>query len=228
MANCRKPLESALKTFVFFLVSQPLIYLLQVPFSSVGWQIFNYYRTWFIWTLCTFPMAFIGWYITKRNWLGVLILAPVLAFLGMTAWQCGAECVRSFPRMLIAALFCVAQIVVYVLAFFPKAWQKAAGIVIPVAAAVIVAVTTPKTALSVADTLPGKPSFSQEAGITVEDPSIADIRLTVPEEGRVYVITGKHGTTVFTVTDGTQERRYLLEVYEDGGTDRIRITPVDE
>lgn len=30
----KKPLESALKTFVFFLISQPLIYLLQVPFSA--------------------------------------------------------------------------------------------------------------------------------------------------------------------------------------------------
>ena len=30
MANCKKPLESALKTFVFFLISQPLIYLFQV------------------------------------------------------------------------------------------------------------------------------------------------------------------------------------------------------
>ena len=36
MANCKKPLESALKTFVFFVVSQPLIYLFQVPFSEMG------------------------------------------------------------------------------------------------------------------------------------------------------------------------------------------------
>lgn len=48
MSNCKKPLESALKAFVFFLVSQPLIYLIQVPFSSMGWSLFGYYRTWFI------------------------------------------------------------------------------------------------------------------------------------------------------------------------------------
>ena len=29
MANCKTPLDSALKTFVFFLISQPLIYLFQ-------------------------------------------------------------------------------------------------------------------------------------------------------------------------------------------------------
>ena len=44
MANCRKPLEAALKTFVFFLVSQPLIYLFQVPFSWMGWGLFGYYE----------------------------------------------------------------------------------------------------------------------------------------------------------------------------------------
>ena len=37
IANCEKPLEAALKTFVFFLISQPLIYLIQVPFSELGW-----------------------------------------------------------------------------------------------------------------------------------------------------------------------------------------------
>ena len=48
MSNCKKPLESALKTFVFFLISQPLIYLLQVPFSWMGWGLFQYYKYWFI------------------------------------------------------------------------------------------------------------------------------------------------------------------------------------
>ena len=50
MVNCKKPLEAALKTFVFFLVSQPLIYLFQVPFYEGGWGIFMYYRFWILWT----------------------------------------------------------------------------------------------------------------------------------------------------------------------------------
>ena len=48
MANTKKPLESALKTFVFFLISQPLIYLLQVPFSILGWQILHFYLNWIV------------------------------------------------------------------------------------------------------------------------------------------------------------------------------------
>lgn len=36
IVNCKKPLEAALKTFVFFLISQPLVYLIQVPFNGMG------------------------------------------------------------------------------------------------------------------------------------------------------------------------------------------------
>ena len=43
MANTDSPKDSALKVFVFFLISQPLIYLFQVPFTELGWSIFRYY-----------------------------------------------------------------------------------------------------------------------------------------------------------------------------------------
>ncbi len=66
ICNSKNYLDSALKCFIFFLISQPLIYLIQVPFSSMGWKLFKYYRYWFIWTLFTIPMGFIGYYIKKR------------------------------------------------------------------------------------------------------------------------------------------------------------------
>ena len=44
ISNCKTPKEAAAKTFVFFLISQPLIYLLQVPFSWQGWGLFHYYK----------------------------------------------------------------------------------------------------------------------------------------------------------------------------------------
>lgn len=133
MSNCKKPLESALKTFVFFLVSQPLIYLFQVPFSWLGWGIFSFYKTWLIWTVLTLPGAFVGWFITKRNWLSVLILSPVLAFLGYTLFDCASACLTGFPQYLLAALFCLAQIVLYIAAFLPKRAQKLVGALIPAA-----------------------------------------------------------------------------------------------
>ena len=60
--NSKSNLDSALKCFVFFLISQPLVYLLQVPFSWQGWGLFKYYRYWFLWTVLCFPMGFIGYY----------------------------------------------------------------------------------------------------------------------------------------------------------------------
>jgi hypothetical protein len=63
IVNCKKPLEAALKTFIFFLISQPLVYLIQVPFNSLGFGLFGYYPYWFKITLLTLPGAYIGWYI---------------------------------------------------------------------------------------------------------------------------------------------------------------------
>lgn len=127
MANCKTPLESARKTFVFFLVSQPLIYLFQVPFSDMGWQILHYYYNWIVWTLLTFPMAFVGWFIGKKNWLSVLIFAPVFAYLGYMAYGYGLESVTGFPHHLIAALFCLFQIILYILVFSPISGRSSWG-----------------------------------------------------------------------------------------------------
>ncbi len=44
IANSKSPVDSALKCFVFFLISQPLVYLIQVPFSWQGWHLFSYYK----------------------------------------------------------------------------------------------------------------------------------------------------------------------------------------
>lgn len=131
MANCKKPLESAVKVFVFFLVSQPLIYLLQVPFSWQGWGLFRYYGHWFILTLLTFPAAFVGWYLNKRNWLSVLILAPVLALLGSVVDSSVSETISNFPHLLLTAVFCLLQIAAYVLAFCPRISQKLIALAVP-------------------------------------------------------------------------------------------------
>ena len=143
MANCRKPLESALKTFVFFLVSQPLIYLLQVPFSWQGWGLFRYYPYWFVLTLFTFPAAFIGWYIRRKNWLSVLIFAPVLVYLGLVLRMGIEGLTAAFPHLLIMALFCLMQILIYVFVFFPKVPQKLVGFAIPVITVIVLVLIAP-------------------------------------------------------------------------------------
>ena len=67
--NSKSPLESALKCFVFFLISQPIVYLVQVPFNPLGWGIMSYYKNWILWTIATIPMGYIGHYLKKdKGW----------------------------------------------------------------------------------------------------------------------------------------------------------------
>ena len=228
MANCKKPLESALKTFVFFLISQPLIYLIQVPFSALGWGLFRYYRYWFIWTLLTLPVAFVGWYINKRNWLSVLIFSPVLAFLGYTVFECGSQCLKSFPHLLVSALFCILQIALYVIAFFPDVKQKIVGILIPVIAMIVLAVIVPKVDITITEPLPGDPSFSEDAEVYVESSDFANIHMHSLKDGIVYIKANDYGTTTMTITDGGKEYRYTIEIYDDNGVVRSRITPLGQ
>jgi len=127
IANAKSPLDSALKTFVFFLISQPLIYLLQVPFSWQGWGLFQYYKYWFILTLCTFPAAYIGWDIRKKNWLSLLILMPMIVLLAVTCEDGLKHVIHQFPNLLIMVVFCILQVFLYLYAFTEKISQKIVG-----------------------------------------------------------------------------------------------------
>lgn len=229
MANCGKPLESALKTFVFFLISQPLIYLLQVPFSEQGWGILHYYYNWILWTLLTFPMAFAGWFITKRNWLSVLIFAPVLGYLGVMAFGYGREAIQSFPRYVLAALFCLGQIAAYIIAFFPDRKQKLAGIAIPVItviAATVISMSASQIETGLTKILPGEPSFSAEATIESDDASIANVDFVSREDGLVFIRAHAYGTATLTVVDGEETLQYTLEIYNEDRAPQMRLTPL--
>ena len=106
--NCKKPIEASLKTFVFFLISQPLIYLIQVPFSNLGWNIFMYYPRWLVLTILTIPGAFIAWYVKKDNLLSALILSVATAFLTYQGMYYLPYVRNHFPFYSLAFIFCFA------------------------------------------------------------------------------------------------------------------------
>ena len=227
MSNCKAPLESALKTFVFFLVSQPLIYLLQVPFSSRGWGIFGYYGYWFMLTLATFPMAYAGWYIKKRSWLSALILSPVLAYMGLTLYDRCSFCMRHFPHYIVTCIFCILQAAVYVFVFFPHGWyKKLIGLLIPVAAAAVMAFSAPQAGVDATAFLPDDPVLSEQAVIITGEGGFADISIRSTGENSMLRITAeRYGTMAFSIMDGDREYSYTLTVYEDEeGHSQIRIT----
>lgn len=115
ICNSKSKLDSALKCFVFFLISQPLIYLLQVPFSWQGWHLFLYYKYWFIWTILTIPMGFIGYYIKKDNIFSAIILLPMLVLLSLTGLSYFNSAYHNFPHHLLSGMFCFTAITLIIL-----------------------------------------------------------------------------------------------------------------
>lgn len=128
--NCKSAKEAAIKTFVFFLISQPLIYLLQVPFSYLGWRIFMYYPRWFVATILTLPGAAVAYLVKKQNWLSVAILSVATGYLSLASANYTRRCLRNFPSGIVGAIFCMASAIVLALALFDKKKHKIAAIVI--------------------------------------------------------------------------------------------------
>lgn len=116
--NCEKPLEAACKTFTFFLISQPLVYLVQVPFNKMGFGLFQYYPPWALLTVFTFPAAIVAWYLKKKNLLSVVILAAAQLVLGYCLFFFCPTVISFFPHMLLTVLFIIAQLVIYPLVCF--------------------------------------------------------------------------------------------------------------
>lgn len=128
--NCEKPIEASAKTFVFFLISQPLIYLFQVPFSYLGWQIFMFYPKWFIFTLLTIPGAFIAWFIKKDNILSSLILSAATAYLAFQAVYFIPSLINNFPKNLLSVIFCICLAYVLIFALLKKKINRIISIII--------------------------------------------------------------------------------------------------
>ena len=126
--NAKSNKDSALKCFIFFLISQPLIYLVEVPFSHLGWQLFRYYKYWFIWTILTIPMGYIGYYIKKDKWYGLLILLPMLILLGMGVNTSLSSFIYSFPHHLINLVFVILSLIIYPLVLFNNKKIKYIGL----------------------------------------------------------------------------------------------------
>lgn len=222
MVNCKSPLEAACKVFVFFLVSQPLIYLFQVPFSWQGWGLFSYYPRWFVLTLATFPASWVGWFIRKRDWRSALILFPVMLLLGVHGASFFQTAAQRFPQFLLAGLFCLGQMVLYAVLFLPKPALWLTGAVLPAVIVLVYTLAQPPLSLNVTYDL--DEAFSEEAVLTVSDGDMARIQLIDPAEGTLYLYVHKYGTTTLTVTDGETVNTYTLHVYYDKGVARVEIT----
>ena len=135
--NSKSAKDSALKCFIFFLISQPLVYIVQDVINHSN-LLFTYYRFWVIWTIACIPMGFIGYYMKKDKWWGLLILIPMLLLTGEECAGYLSETMFSFPRHLLTTLFCISALIIYPLAIFNNKKVKTIGVVISVLIIIIV------------------------------------------------------------------------------------------
>ncbi len=139
--NSKSAKDSALKCFVFFLISQPLVYLVQdlVQHSSL---FTSYYKLWIGWTLATIPMGFFGYFMKKDKWWGLVILTPILIFLGVHYSGFLNQVIYNMPYHLLSTIFCVVTMILYPLVIFNDKKVRIAGVVISALILVVMTILT--------------------------------------------------------------------------------------
>ena len=134
--NSKSNIDSALKCFVFFLISQPLIYIIQDIINGSS-LVSSYYGYWFIWTIACLPMGYIGYYMKKDKCWSFIILTPMLFLLYFHFHTYLAELVYTFPYNTITVIFCAGTMILYPLVLFKNKYSKYIGLSISLVLVVI-------------------------------------------------------------------------------------------
>ena len=220
--NSKSNLDAALKCFVFFLISQPLVYLLQVPFSYQGWGLFGYYRYWFIWTLLCFPMGFIGYYMKKGKWWGYLILLPMIVLTAYSYRTYLSDFLFSSPRYVLIALFCAAAMTLYPVLIFDNKKIKIAGAAIGGVLVVTLTVLCLLDPPVYSTELMGNGEehrFDDTYEVSLADSRYGDVEIIYLESIEDYMVHAdfrRSGSTVLTMVSPTGETtEYDLRIERD-------------
>lgn len=230
IVNSKKPLEAALKTFVFFLISQPLVYLIQVPFNYLGWGIFKFYGYWFMATLLTFPGAYVGWFIKKDKWYSGAILSVMTCLLAIRGVSYIYSFIETPPNHLLSAIFCFAIIPVLI---FGVLKDKTPRIIATAITAVALLIYIPTNAP--AQFITYNNSFVEENNITfVGEPHVSSfegeadggVEIIKLEDGYNFKISGIRGKKYwFAITD--DENEYKFEYYHDKDSQMVVVKKVE-
>ncbi|MBR0266065.1 MAG: hypothetical protein IJQ71_01370 [Clostridia bacterium] len=188
VVNCDKPLEAACKTFVYFLISQPLVYLVQVPFNSMGFGLFKYYYPyWFWWTVATLPGGFIAWFIKRDDWIAALILSVALCGLILFGTGYLADLIRTPPKFLVSTLFCYGSVPVLILCILHKRNPRLIAAGISIAALIVLLILQFRGGIN-------NRNFQVSFGLDEEKyPVTAEwkVRLEDPENGTASLYIGE-------------------------------------
>lgn len=220
--NSKSNKDAALKCFVFFLISQPIIYLLQVPFSWQGWGLFKYYKYWFIWTILCLPMGYIGYYMKKNKWWGYLILFPMILLTGHSYMTYLSYIPFTFPKYILISLFCIVAIIGYPLYIFKdKKIRIFSSIVGSIFVIIISVISILKPYVYQTDVLlsSDENNFDNTYKVYLEDNKYGDVEIKYEEGIDTYLVHAqfkKEGSTVLILESQTGEKaEYKLTVSID-------------
>lgn len=193
--NSKSAKESILKCFVFFLISQPLVYLTQ-DIINHSKLFLTYYRFWVIWTIGTIPMGFVGYYMKKDKWWGLAILTPMLIFLGIHYSGFLGETLYYFPYHLLSTLFCILTLLLYPICIFNNKKVKNAGVIISLIIIIVMTFitftnnTTYNTTLLVSDSETGE-VFDDSYKVYLEDEKIGKVYIEYDESLEDYRVNAE-------------------------------------
>ena len=197
ITNSKSAKESALKCFVFFLISQPLIYLIQVPFSWLYWELFKYYRFWFGFTVLTIPMGYIGYYMRKNKWWGLFILTPILILLSYHYYGYLSEAVSFFPNHLLSAVFTGSTMLIYAWFIFDDKKLRIIETIIAVITIVVLSVLViakPKSKYHIQLTVEGI-ELKENTKVWLEDEKFGKLNIKYEEDAQDYLIDAEFTNT---------------------------------
>ena len=218
--NSKSAKDSALKCFIFFLISQPLVYLIQ-DIINHSKLFLTYYRFWVIWTICTIPMGFVGYYMKKDKWWGLVILTPMLIFLGIHYSGFLGETLFYFPFHLLSTLFCVATLLLYPICIFNNKKVRITGIIISLIILIVMTFisftnnTTYNTTLLVSDSETGE-VFDDSYKVYLENEKIGKVNIEYDESLEDYKINAEFkraGKTNLVLEDSNGNKKiYEIDV----------------
>lgn len=200
--NCEKPLEAALKTFVFFAISQPVVFLVELPMLGTEMAA-TYLGAWLIPIVLTFPGGALAWRMKKGDWLSVTIVVLGAAFLGALCASHAASALANFPRHLLSAVFCVAIAVAFAFRFVEKPVLRALPCAVAAAAFAAILVFSQQSEVSYSTVLPEgdweTATLANGDGATAEIVDGDILELSMPSSvasGNTVTVTGSDGETL--------------------------------
>ncbi len=141
VVNCKKNWEAMLKCFVFFLISQPIVFAVEVLFNHITVdQAIQYYRIWLIPTILTIPGGFIAFHCKKQNTLGAIVLGLGNTIQFVLSVMYIVFCARDFPHHILSLLVSFASIFVMSFAIQKEKKNRLISLILPVALAGVLAI----------------------------------------------------------------------------------------